>query len=812
MGSFWQDLRYGIRALAKAPGFTLVSVLTLALGVGANTAIFSVVENLLLRPLPYAQPDRLIEIWNTYMPQIPRAGIAPGDYSDWSRQATTVSEMGAYSEVSTGFNLTGESEPRRVLAGYATASLFPMLGVRMVAGRFFLPEEDRAGNAPVVVLGHRLWQSRFGGDVNAVGRTVTLDNQRYTIVGILPSDFELLRWADLWMPLGQFNDDLTEHVHHVIVAVARLKPGVTLGQAQDEMNRLNEQEAAAYPEPHKHIGVLVERLQDPSAARLRSMLLVLFGAVGLVLLIACSNILNLLLVRNAAREREVALRTALGANPWRVIRQLLTESMLLSFLGGALGLLLAFGGLQVLLAFAPAELSVLRETHLNGWVLGFTLAVCLATGLGCGVLPALRALRTNLAGVLKQGSKGTGTAGHQRTHNLLVVFELAMALIPLVAAGLLLRSLQNLIQVHPGFQTEHILSLEVQQPARSVVGYSQLSPEEQIQLERKQAIQFEQIAEKLRALPGVSEVGGIDDLPLGHESRHAQRFVIEGQPQISLGARPIAQLRMVSIEYFSTVRIPLIAGRPFDQADWPLKNIVINDTMARRFWPGGNFLGKRVNFCSLDPTPCWFSIIGVVGDVHQFGLESGPTFDAYFTGGWTPYFVIRTVSNPLELAGAAIGAVHSAYSTLPVTNVTTMDALLSESVAPRRFSAALTGVFAALALLLAAIGIYGVVSYTVSQRTQEIGIRMALGAQQGNVRRIILLHTFKLTLLGVALGLAGAFALVRYLASLLYGVHAYDPITFLGVPVLLMIVAFLASYLPMRRALRVDPFVALRHE
>jgi putative ABC transport system permease protein len=812
MESFWQDLRYGIRTLAKSPGFTLVAVLTLALGVGANTAIFSVVQNLLLRPLPYPQPDRLIEIWNTYMPQVPRAGLSPGDYADWRQQATSVSEMGAYAEISQGFNLTGESEPQRVLVGYASASLFPMLGVRMAAGRPFFPEEDRTGSAPVVVLSHRLWQSRFGTDPRVVGRAITLDEQRYTVAGVLPAGFQLLRWPDIWMPLGQFNDDLTEHVHHAFVAIARLKPGTTVAQAREEIERLNQQETVAYPDSHKNFGVLVQKLQDPSAARFRHMLLVLLGAVGLVLLIACTNIVNLLLVRNAAREREVAIRTALGANPWRLTRQLLTESMLLSFSGGALGFFFAFAGLQALLAFVPAELAVLRETRLNGWVLGFTLAICLTVGIACGLLPALSALKTNLAGVLKQGSKGTGAVAHQRTHNLLVIFEVAMALVPLIGAGLLLRSLEHLLQVDPGFQTEHILTMEVQQPALSLARFNQLSPDEQTKLAQKQSLQFEQIAAELRSLPGVKEAGGIDDLPLGNELRQASRFVIERQPVIALGARPIAQLRTVSLDYFPSMGIPLRAGRFFNQTDWSLKDTVINETMARRFWPGGEAIGKRVNFCSLDPKPCWFSIVGIVGNVHQFGLEGEPTFDVYFAGGWTPFFVIRTVSDPVALVAAATEVVHQADPSLPVARVTTMDALLADSVSPHRFSAALIGIFAALALLLAAIGIYGVMSYTVSQRTQEIGIRMALGAQPASVRSMILGHTLKLTLLGVALGLAGAFALVRFLDSLLFGVGAYDATTFVGVPFVLAAVALLAAYVPARRAVGVDPLVALRYE
>jgi putative ABC transport system permease protein len=812
MENLMQDIRYGLRTLAKNPGFTLVAVLTLALGIGANTAIFSVVQNLLLRPLPYPQPESLVQIWNTYPPQVPRGGLSPGDYADWRREAKSFSEMGGYVDVSHGFNLTGDGDPQRVQIGYASSSIFSMLGARVVAGRSFVPEEDRAGSAPVVLLSHRLWQSRYGGDPRVVGRTVTLDNHSYTIAGILPAGFQLLRWADMWMPLGQFDDDLTEHVHHAFVAISRLKPGVTFSEASAEIRQLNEQSAIAYPIEHKNFGVLVQKLQDPSAEKLRNTLLVLFGAVGLVLLIACANIVNLLLVRNAARQREVAVRTALGANQWRLVRQLLTESVLLSFLGGGLGLIFAVAGLKILKSFVPDDLAVLRETGLNAWVLGFTLTVCLAAGLACGLLPALRTLKTNLAGVLKQGNKGASTAGYQRTHNLLVICEVAMALVPLIGAGLLLRSFQHLLQVDPGFQTEHILTMEVQQPTLTFAQRNQLSLVEQSKLWEKQSLQFDQIAGQIRALPGVREAGGIDDLPLGTEFRKAARFVIEGQPAIAAGARPIAQLRSASLSYFSALRIPLRAGRFFNQEDWSIANILINDAMARRFWPAGDALGKRIDLCSLDKQSCLYTIVGIVGNVHQFGLEAEPTFDVYLAGGWTPYFVIRTASDPVTVAVAATDVIHRADASLPVTHVMTMDALLSGSVSPRRFSAVLIGAFAALALVLAAVGIYGVMSYTVSQRTQEIGIRMALGAQRGDVQGMILGHSAKLTLLGLGLGLAGSFALVQFLTSLLFGVGAYDAATFIGVSVLLAVVAMAAAYVPARRAVRVDPLVALRYE
>ena len=812
MENLLQDIRYGLRTLAKNPGFTAVAVLTLALGIGANTAIFSVVQNLLLRPLPYPHPEQLVEIANSYLPQVPKAGLTPGDYTDWRRQNSSFSEMGAYTKILQGFNLSGDGEPQRIQAGYADSGIFPMLGIRPVVGRSFFPEEDRAGSAPVVILGHRLWQSRYGGNPNMVGRSITLDNQGYTVVGVLPGEIQLARAADLWMPIGQFNDDLTEHVHHNFDALARLRPGISLTQARDEIARLHQQEAIAYPDAHKNFGVVVDPMQDPSAASLRTTLLVMFGAVGLVLLIACANIVNLLVVRNAAREREVAVRTAMGASPWRLIRQLLTESTLLSLLGGAVGLLFAFAGLKILLAFVPAELDILRETGLNGWVLGFTVAVCFCAGIGCGFLPALRMLRSDLAGVLKQGSKGASASGHHRTHDLLVISEIAMALVPLIGAGLLLRSFRHMLEVNPGFRPDHVLTMEIEQPGLSFADYNKMSPEEQIAYGRKQAVQFEQIAGQLRTLPGVKDVGGIDDLPLGTTLRQATRFVIEGQPIPESGGRPIAEFRYVSLGYFSTVGIPLRAGRFFDQGDLKLQSTVINETMAKRFFPNGDVLGKRVNFCSLDPHPCWNTIIGIAGNVHQYGLDHAPTYDVYLFGGWTPYFIVRTTSDPLSIAGAVAEVVHRFERNLPVTHVMTMDSLISDSVSPRRFSSVLVAIFAGLALLLAAIGIYGVTSYTVSQRTQEIGLRMALGAQTHSVRHMILGQTLKLTLIGVAAGLTGSYLLAQFLASLLFGVGMHDPQTFLGVAALLIAVALAASYIPARRAMRVDPIVALRYE
>jgi predicted permease len=811
METLWQDLRHAFRALRKSPGFTAVAVLTLGLGIGANTAIFSVVENVLLRPLPYRDPSALVQVWNTYLPQFPQVPNSPGDFQDFRRQATSFSEMAAFVDIPQGFNLTGEGEPQRLEARFATSGFLPMLGVQPIAGRAFHPEEDKPGASPVLMLSHRLWQSRFGSDPSVIGRTLMLDGQGYTLVGVLPAGFRLAPTTDIWMPAGQFGDDLTSHLHHEFNIVARMKRGIVVSQAQAELATLNRQEERAFPDTHKNWGVLVTPMENPSAVKMRVALLVLFGAVGLVLLVACANIVNLLLARNAVRQKEIALRVALGASRSRLLGQLLTESILLSLLGGALGVLLAATGLRALSAFVPADLASVKETGLNGLVLSFTLTVSFFAGIVCGLIPAVQTLKQDLHGVLKEGTRTAGAAGGQKIRSLLVVSEIALALIPLVGAGLLIRSFHRLLEVDPGFQRDHILAMEVDQPQLPVAEILKMTNEQQTELSKKQSLQFDQLAQKIQELPGVRAVGGVTVMPLGTAMRSASRFVIDGQPLPANGARPVAETRVVSRGYFAAMGIPLRMGRPLDAHDYGEQRVVVNEAIAQRFF-AGDPLGKRVNLCSLDPTPCWSTIVGVVGNVHQYGLEAAPTLDIYFTGGWTQYAVIRTASDPVALAQAAIGEVHKFDPNLPVTRVAALDNLLSDSVSPRRFSTFLLGVFASLALLLAAMGIYGVMSYVVSLRTNEIGIRMALGAQPGDIWRLVIGRGAQLALAGVAFGIVGAFALTKLISSLLYGVKPTDPITFGGVALLLVSVALLACYVPARRAMRVDPIVALRYE
>ena len=812
MEAVWLDLRHAFRALRKSPGFTAVAVLTLGLGIGANTAIFSVVENVLLRPLPYRDPAALVQIWNTYLPQFPQVPNSPGDFQDFRRETHNFSDMAAYVDLPDGVNLTGEGEPQRLEVRYAASGLLPILGIQPVAGRAFTPDEDKPGATPVVMLSHRLWQSRFGSDPGVVGRMFMLDGRGYALIGVLPASFRIAPTTDIWMPVGQYGDDLTSHLHHEFNILGRMKPGVTIGQAQAELVTLNHQEEKAFPDTHKNWGVLVTPMANPSAVKMRVALLVLLGAVGLVLLVACANIVNLLLARNAVRQKEIALRIALGASQSRLLRQLLTESIVLSFLGGALGVFLASAGFRLLGGFLPPDLAGLKETGLNGWVLGFTIAVSLLVGMVCGLIPAVQSLKQDLHGVLKEGTRTAGAAGGQKIRSLLVVSEIALALIPLVGAGLLMRSFHHLMEVSPGFQADHILAMEVDQPQLPVSEVLKLTTGQQFELSKKQSAQFDTLAQKIQALPGVKAVGGITVMPLGSIMHSASRFVIDGQPLPANGARPVAETRVVSPGYFAAMEIPLRMGRPLDAHDYGEQRVVINEAIAKRFFAGGDAIGHRVNLCSLDPAPCWSTIVGVVGDVHQYGLEATPTLDIYFTGGWTQYTVIRTVVDPVAIAQAAIAEVYKFDPTLPVTHVMTLDNLLADSVSSRRFSTFLLGMFAGLALLLAAMGIYGVMSYVVSLRTSEIGIRMALGAQPRDIWRLVIGRGAKLAFAGVALGLVGAFALTKLISSLLYGVKPTDPVTFGSVALLLVGVALLACYVPARRAMRVDPMVALRYE
>ena len=808
-----QDIRYAARTLRHNPGFSGVAILTLALGIGANTTIFSVVQNVLLRTLPYREPGRLVEIWNNYYPQWPQLGLSPADFDEWRQQAKSVTGMAAYQFVPTDLNLTGDGESERVEATYATAELFTTLGVKPVLGRAFFPNEDQPGAPNIALISHQLWETRFGGDQSIVGRTLALDGKDYTLAGVLPVNFRLAPWADIWFPVGMMDpNELKTRVHHPFGVVARLAPGASIAEAQAEMATLARQEALAHPATNSNWGVEVRQLKDPAAVKLRAALLVLFGAVGLVLLIACANLVNLLFARNADRQRQIAVRIALGANRARLVGQLLTETMLLALAGGCLGILIAETSLDVLSALAPAEIAGSGPAALNGWVLGFTFGVSVLTGILCGVLPAFQSARTDLNTVLKGSGTGTGGTVTGRLRNAFVVAEIALSLILLAGAGLFLRGFGNLLRVDPGFRPDNILTMRVSERALPIEVINKMTTAQLQDLAVKDSRRFQVLAERIAGLPGVKSVGGIDILPIAESQSATTRFVIEGQPDTEKAPRPTAQYRTADLKYFATMGIPLMQGRLFVESDWTSSNVVISQSMARRFWPTGDAIGHRINLCSMDSQPCWSPVVGVVGDVHQYGLNAGPTFDVYNAGGWTESLVIRAERDPSALVAAVRGKIHEFDSGLAVSRVATMDQILSNSLAQQRFTTFLLGMFAALALLLAAVGIYGVVSYGVSRRTQEIGIRMALGAQPSDVSRLIVRQGLRLALAGALIGLVGALVISRWIGSLLFEVKPTDPPTFIAVTLLLMGTALLACYIPGRRAMRVDPMIALRYE
>lgn len=809
MGIVWHDLRHAFQALRRSPAFTLAAVLTLTLGIGANTAIFSVVESVLLRPLPYKDPSRLVQLWNTYPPMIPQGPDSAGDFRDFRQRSRTFSAMAAYIDTARGLNLTGDGEPEHLEMRFATSGLFPLLGVKPIAGRAFTTAEDAPGMPLTALISDELWQRRFGSNPGVVGRTLTLDGRGYTVAGVLPEDFRLAPTTDVWLPIGQYDAGPDPYRYHEFDIIGRLNPGIGIAQAQAELIALNGQQQKAFPDTHKNFGVLVTPLEDPSARKMRKALLILLGAVGLVLLVACANFVNLLLARSAARRRELAARMALGATRPLLASHLLTESVLLSLLGGAGGVVLANLGLALIRALAPPDLAAVNRAGMNEWVLAFTLALSLLTGIGCGLIPALQASRLDVHTMLKEGLRATGAASTHAARRIVVISEIALAIVLLTGAGLLIRSFRHLLDVDPGFRPHHILALEVDRAPRSPE-QDKFTNDQRIAYLRQQSMDYDALMQRIQALPGVEAAGGINVLPLGTSMQSASRFVVEGQPVSADGARPVAETRSVSPGYFAAMGIPLRHGRWLDAHDYASQNGLVNQAFADRFWRGADAIGRRFNLCSLEPQPCWITVVGVVGNVHQYGLEAAPTFDSYGAVGWQRYTVVRTTSDPLSLAPAVIGEIHKFDPSLPVTHVMTLDRLVSDSVASRRLSTSLLGLFAGLALALAALGVYAVMSYAVRLRTNEIGVRMALGAEQRDIWRLIVDAGARMVLAGIAIGIAGAFALTRLLSTLLFGMTATDPVTFIGVALLLACVALLACYIPARQAMRIDPLAALR--
>lgn len=796
--ALWQDLRYGIRMLFKHPGFTAIAVLTLALGIGANTAIFSVVNAVVLRPLPFEDPERIIRMWGKFS-QGDHAATSPPDFLDYRAQNSTFEEFAAMR--SSSYNLTGDAEPERIIAADVTTNFFRALGIKPIQGRAFSPEEEQPGLAGVAIISEGLWRRRFGGVLPITGKTLTLDGKSYTVVGVASNAARLLEDTEVWVPLTFDRPNMKVRRFHFLRTIGRLKPGVTQQQAQADLDAVSMGLERQYPDSNTTWRLRLVPLRDELLGDIRTGLYVLLGAVAFVLLIACANIANLLLARAAGRQKEIAIRSALGARPTRLIRQLLTESIVLSTAGGAVGLLLAVWGTELLVKMTPDTIARAHEIGVDNRVLGFTLLLSLLSGVVFGLVPALQTSKPDLTESLKEGGKGTVAGmGNNRTHSFLVVTEMALALVLLVGAGLLVQSFRRLQEVDPGFDPANTLTMRL------------FLPESKYGEPGRPSAFLDQVLERVAALPGVKAVGTTTHLPM--RGGGDTYFKIEGRPFKDPNQQVTALNPSISHDYLNAMGIPLVKGRPFTEQETkePIKTVIINEAFARNYFPAEDPLGKRLVIDMGESMTC--EIIGVTRDVKQFSLQSqsAPTMYLPSIEVGRANLVVRTPGDPLAMTAAVRAAVQSVDKDQPIANVLSMEQILSSSVAEPRFRTLLLSVFAALALALAGVGIYGVMSYAVARRTHEIGIRMALGARPGDTLRLVVGQGMTLALIGVAVGLAAAFALTRLLSSLLFGVSATDPLTFAVIALLLTSVAAVACYIPARRATRVDPMVALRYE
>jgi len=796
MEGLWKDLRYGARLLAARPGFTIVAVLTLALGIGANTAIFSVVNTVLLRPLPYKDPGRLVGVWDI-QPQLDRAPASYPEFLDWRDQKNVFEEVGAYFD--TSFALTGHGDPESLAGLRMSANLLPMLGLQPAAGRGFAPEEEPRQAERVAMIGYSLWQRRFGELPDVIGEPITLDGESFTVVGILPRVFRLGGNTDVAVPL-RLDTEISGRGLHYIDVLGRLRAGITLAQARAEMDAFTARLRAEDKTDH---GAGMEILQEQIVAGVRPTLLIFLGAVGFVLLIACTNVANLLLARSAARQKEIAVRLALGAGRGRLARQFLTESCLLALMGGGTGIVLAWWGIDLMATIAGTGIPRLSELRLDGTVLAYTAGLSVLTGLLFGTAPALNAASSDLHGTLKEaGRHPDAGSGRQRLRAALVVLEVALSMILLIGAGLLIRSFSSLLSVGKGFDPDRVIAVQVSLKASRY-------PER-----ADQARFFDQVLARVQALPGVEAASLVSRVPLGGGNTNGD-FLIEGKP-FPPEQSPLTDLRLAGPDYFRVMRIPVLAGRAFTSQDGPdsLKVAIVNETFTRRFFAGEDPIGRRID--AQWGTDGWQVVVGVVGDVKHEGLDQVINPEVYLPFMQRPdkslTIVARSASSAAGLAGPVREQVLAVDKDQPVTRVKTMDQVVAASVMSRRLAMSLAGVFAGLALFLSAVGIYGVLSFSVAQRSHEIGIRMALGARRQDVLAMVLRHGMSLTGLGAALGLAGAAAMTRLMSSLLFGISPIDPVTFTGIPLVLAAVALLAMYLPARRATRVDPMVALRYE
>lgn len=821
MTTLWQDLRYGGRMLLKQPSFTLVAVITLALGIGANTAIFSVVNAVLLRPLPYPESDRLMFVSERDQ-QMKRLFIAWPNYLDWRAQNGVFESIGVYNRDS--YNLTGAGDPQRVLAGQVSSDFFATLKVNPVIGRVFTHEEDQPGSSPVVVLSNALWQRVFGSDPNILNRAITLNNRSYSVLGVMPPDFQFPARAEIWVSAGQLSNGWQHRNNHPgLYAVGRLRNGATIEQAGADLNRIAAALENQYPDTNRGHGVAVVTLKENTLGDINRSLWILFAAAGLVLAIACANVANLMMVRSAARQKELAIRAALGAGRFRLARQLLAESLMISAVGSALGFLLAYWLLSALVSTTASSLPRATEINLDLRVLIFTIGCSLFTGILFGLVPAWRAGRVVPEHAMKDSGRGPGSL-KQRTRRVLVVSEVALALVLLIGAGLLLRSFYRLTQVNTGFDHEQLLSFSLALPAAKYPTVEQ------------RVVFYKSLIEKLSTQPGVQSASLSSGLPFGW-SGWRTGFAVEGQPIPPANEAPQLEAIAVSPDYFRTMNIPLREGRFFTEQDnrqhlsgrdlsrfdegakqvMGLNAIVIDEEFARRYWPGESAVGKRIRLTPVDQGSPYLTVLGVVGRVkmERLNVESNRV-QGYFSVLQFPLtntsVLIKSPLDTAPLTALARESVQSIDPHQPIYGVRTLKWIRAESIAPERLNLTLLSLFAGLALLLAAVGIYGVISYAAAQRTHEIGIRMALGARPRDVLNLVARQGVMLALIGCAIGLGVAMALTRLMSQLLFGVSTTDIITFLSVPLVLLVVAAIACYIPAHRATKVDPLVALRYE
>jgi putative ABC transport system permease protein len=811
METLLKDIRYALRGLLKNPAFTAVAIATLALGIGANAAIFSVVNAVLLKPLKFQDPDRLVIVWEeASFAGFPRNTPAPGNYIDWKAQNQSFADMAATAD--TSFNLTGNGEPERIAAERVTQSFFSLLGVQPLIGRVFTPDEVKAGSDKVALLSYELWQSRYGGKREVLNSNIQLNGEMYTVIGVMPRGFQFItKEQRLWVPLAL--DPVETRNAHYLSVVGRLKPGVTLGQAQADMNNIMQRLGRDFPNETfgGKLGAVVLPFREQVTGTVRGSLLMLLVAVSFVLLIACANIASLLLARAASRRREIAVRTALGASRSRIVRQLLTESLMLSLAGGVLGLILAYLSFSFLRGLIPEGLTLSTNLQLDATVLLFALGVSVVTGIFFGLAPALHAARVDLNEALKQSGGRTSSASGAKLRSATVVFEVALSLVLLVGAGLLIQTLVRLFNQYSFLEPEKVLTLRTQ------------LPDSKYQDTPQRSNFYQQVLQRVQSLPGVVSAGYSTSVPLAWKGG-TSGFYPEGVREPIAGMSYDSNHRQVSADYLKTLKIALRQGRYFDEHDnaQSMKVAVINETMARQYWPGENVLGKRFKLGDPnDKDVPWVSIVGVVADVRQMGLDEPVKAEMYFPYSQVdaqPWFAPRdlavrtTGDDPLKLVDSIREAVRAVDRDQPISNIAVLSDLLGEEAAQRQMGMVLLSAFAVLALILASLGIYGVLAYFVAQQRNEIGVRLALGATPLKMLMLVIRKGMGLTLVGVALGVFASFALTRLMRSLLFGVGATDPLTFVAVPIVLLLVSLLACWIPASRAAKVDPMTALRYE